>query len=117
MVDGFFCGHPLGLEVFRWVERAVASFGEYEVKVSATQVAFVNRRGFAFVWMPGRWLRRQDAEVVLSIAAGLEIASKRFKEVVHPSRRVCMHHLEVSNIADLDDEVVGWLRMAYEDAA
>ena len=115
-VEAFFEHHPLGLAVFRTVHKLVSAFGPAEVRVSKTQVAFRRRRGFAYVWMPGRWLKKPDAEVVLSIAAGRALDSKRFKQVVHPSNRVWMHHLEVRDLAQLNGEVAGWLRQAYEDA-
>ena len=115
-VEAFFEGHPHGLAVFRTARELVSAFGPAEVRVSKTQVALRRRRGFAYVWMPGRWLKKPDAEVVLSIAAGTELHSKRFKQVVHPANRVWMHHLKVRDLAQLDSEVAGWLRQAYEDA-
>jgi hypothetical protein len=54
---------------------------------------------------------------VLSIALGRRDPSPRWKEVVHPSRRHWIHHLEVSDVDAIDDEVVGWLREAAERAA
>jgi hypothetical protein len=66
--------------------------------------------------MPGMWLRHPSAETVLSIALGRQDRSPRFKQIVHPSWRVWMHHLELNDAADIDAEVVGWLREAYEQA-
>jgi hypothetical protein len=50
--------------------------------------------------------------VVLSIALGRHDPSPRWKEVVHPSPKQWMHHLEVRTVADLDDEVAAWLHEA-----
>lgn len=86
------------------------------VRTSKSQVAFRRRRGFAYLWLPGMYLAKPSAEVVLSIALDRELASGRFKEVVHPSPRVWMHHLEIRSLDDLDDEVSGWLRSAYDAA-
>lgn len=55
------------------------------------------------------WLRHPSAETVLSIALARHDRSPRFKQIVHPSRRVWMHHLELNDAADIDAEVVGWL--------
>ena len=115
--EAWFEGHPLALAVFQRVAGIVESLGPAEIRVSRTQVAFRRRRGFVYVWLPGRWLRKPQAEVVVSIALGRELTSARFKQVVHPSRRVWMHHLEVQTLDDLGAEVEGWLRLAYEDAA
>jgi hypothetical protein len=112
----FFDGHAAAWHTFEAIRGLVGSVGPAEVHVSTSQVAFWRRRAFAYVWMPGRWLRHPSAEVVLSIALGLPDPSPRFKEVVHPARGIWMHHMEVHRVADLDDEVRSWLREAYEHA-
>ena len=114
--ETLFGGYPEGLAVYGAVERAIHAIGEATVSVTKSQIAFRRRRGFAFVWRPGQYVR-SDVPAVLSIALPHEIASERFKSVVHPSRRVWMHHLELSAPEQVDDEVCGWLREAYELAA
>ena len=42
--------------------------------------------------------------------------STRFKQVVHPTTRHWMHHLEVRGVRDPDDEVVAWIREAADRA-
>jgi hypothetical protein len=66
--------------------------------------------------MPGQYLRKSNAEVVLSIALGRFVQSPRFKEVAHPAPGQWMHHLEIQDPRDIDDEVAGWLREAAERA-
>jgi hypothetical protein len=56
------------------------------------------------------------ADVVLSFALERRDPSPRFKEVAHPSPKHWMHHLEIHDVEDVDDEVVGWLRGAAERA-
>jgi hypothetical protein len=114
--EALFADHAFALSVYRRTAAIVESLGPAEVRVTPTQVAFRRRRGFAYLWLPGRWLKKPVAEVVLSIALGRAHPSKRFKQVVHPSRRVWMHHLEVHALTDIDEEVESWLREAYEDA-
>jgi hypothetical protein len=58
------------------------------------------------------YLGARGAEVVLSIALPRAVASPRWKEVVRPSPRTWMHHLELSSVEQLDEEVQGWLREA-----
>ncbi|WP_236246113.1 DUF5655 domain-containing protein [Streptomyces sp. CC210A] len=118
----FFAGSPLGLRVFDRVSRLLCGDpADRTVAVGRSQVAFRagpgRGRGFAFLWLPGRYLRRPDAEVVLSIALPRPVRSARFKEVAHPAPHVWMHHLEVRDAADLDAEVAGWLREAAGHAA
>lgn len=84
--------------------------------MTRSQIAFRRQRGFAYLWVPGMWLAHPDAPAVLSIALPTRLRSRRFKEVVHPSPRVWMHHLEIHHVEDVDNEVVAWLRRAYEAA-
>ena len=84
--------------------------------MTKSQIAFRRRRGFAYLWAPGMYLAHPGAESVLSIASPVRIRSRRWKEVVRPSPRVWMHHLEIHAVEDIDDEVVSWLRKAYEAA-
>ncbi|MFS0699610.1 DUF5655 domain-containing protein [Cellulomonas sp. 179-A 4D5 NHS] len=114
-VEDFFAGDPVGLETFRRVDAALAAqHDDVVVRVSRSQVAFRRRRGFAALWVPGRYLRRAAAPVVLSVATRERIDSDRFKEVAHPGP--WMHHLEVTDPAQVDDEVLGWLHAAADEA-
>lgn len=114
--EDFFAGHPLGVLVFRKLQSAVRSYADVQARVSKSQVAFRRKRGFAYLWVPGQYLRKPAAEVVLSIALGRREESTRFKEVVHPATKHWMHHLEVRGVCDIDDEVVAWLREAADRA-
>jgi uncharacterized protein DUF5655 len=109
-----FAGHPAALAVFEKVRSILEELGPVEVRASQSQVAFRRKLGFAYLWMPGQYLAKPAAEVVLSIMLGRRDPSTRFKEVVHPARAHWMHHLEIRDIGDVDDEVVGWLREAAD---
>ena len=114
--EEFFDGHPAAFAAFGAVCTLLDRMGPYEVRVSRSQVAFWRGHGFAYLWMPGRYLKRPTAEVVLSIALGRRHDSDRFKEVVQVSRTHWMHHLEIRDLGDLDGEVAGWLREAADRA-
>lgn len=124
--EELFTGHPLGLELYRTVADAIAAIaaeeraeeqgGEpVEIRPTVSQIAFRRRHGFAYVWRPGQYLS-SPVPAVLSIALPRKLASRRFKQVAHPSNRVWMHHLELHAVADVDDEVRGWLRDAFAAA-
>lgn len=114
--EEFFAGNPFALAVFDAVRSTVEALGPVQVRTSRSQVAFRRSHGFAFLWLPGRYLTGRRAPVVLSVALGRHDHSPRWKEVVHPSARQWMHHLEVVSLEDIDDEVAGWLREAAERA-
>ena len=115
-VDASFDGHPLRRAAFDRVAELLAGTVDLDVRVSRSQVAFRRRRAFAWLWLPGRWLAKPAADVVLSVSLGRHDPSPRFTEVVHPARAHWMHHLELVDLADVDDEVAGWLREAAERA-
>lgn len=83
--------------------------------MTKSQVTFRRRRGFAYVWRPGQYI---DSHVpaVLSIALSHEVTSDRIKSVVHPSTNVWMHHIELDDVGQVDDEIRGWLEDAYASA-
>ena len=112
----FFAGHPTAQAVCDRVRSVLAEAGGCSVRVGRSQVAFRRRRGFAYLWLPGQYLARPTAEVVLTVALGRHDPSPRWKQVVHPARAHWMHHLEVHDPADVDEEVAGWLREAAERA-
>lgn len=92
-----------------------AGFGPVEVRVTKSQVSFRRRRGFAYLWRPGAYVR-SVVPIVLSLALPYEEASPRFKEIAHPSPGVWMHHLELLDSGQLDGEVAEWMRRAYQAA-
>jgi hypothetical protein len=114
--EELFAGVPLGTAVLARVREALADAEPLDVRTSRSQVALRRRRGFAWLWRPDRYLERPGAAVVLSFALGRAATSPRLKQVSEVSRRHWMHHLEVEDLAEIDEEVVGWLREAAERA-
>jgi hypothetical protein len=110
-----FEGAPDTLALYAAVADAVAAIGGAEVRVTKSQVALRRRRGFAYVWRPGQYLK-SGVPAVLSIVLPHQVGSGRFKEVAHPSAKVWMHHLELDDPAEIDDEVLVWLTQAYQSA-
>ena len=114
-VDRFFEGSGTARGIYDAAERMASGIGPMTVRVSRSQVSFRRRRGFAYLWRPGMYVR-SDVPVVLSLALPYEIASPRFKETAHPARGIWMHHLELLDSSQLDGEVEQWMRQAYEAA-
>ena len=114
--EEFFAGHPDAMAAFAKVCAMVGRLGPFDVRISKSQAAFRRKRGFAYLWLPGQYLRKPAADVVLSIALGRLDESTRFKEVVHAAPGHWMHNLEIHQLGELDDEVAGWLREAADRA-
>jgi hypothetical protein len=115
--DEFFSGTLLPRQLFALVLREVEALGKVDVRTTRSQVAFRRRRAFAWVWMPGQYLTGRTAPLVLSISLPGRDGSVRWKEVVEPIPGRFMHHLELNDEPDVDDDVRIWLRQAWEAAA
>jgi hypothetical protein len=63
-VERFFAGHPDALEAYRAVVAMLEPIGPFDVRVTTSQVSFWRRKAFAWLWLPGRWLRSPGAERV-----------------------------------------------------
>lgn len=116
-LDAFFANHAPSRPLFDTVRAAVEAIGPAEIRVSKSQVAFRCRRAFAWAWLPGRYLHGPHAPLVLSIALRRRDPSPRWKQVAEPTPGWFMHHLELHEAADVDDEVRGWLEEAWQSAA
>ena len=111
--DEFFAGQAQSRKLFEVVRREVAALGETDMRVTKSQVAFRRRRGFAWVWMPERYLKRVAAPLVLSLSLSRRDNSPRWKEIVEPYPGRFMHHLELYDPADINEEVRTWLKEAW----
>ena len=114
--DDLLGGNAVAMSVYERVRSCLVELGPVEVRTTKSQVAFRRARGFAYLWVPGQYLTTPGAPVVLSIALGRHHPSPRFKEVVAPAPGQWMHHLEVHDPAEIDEDVVAWLREAGERA-
>jgi hypothetical protein len=110
-------GHPVALAFLGAVREVIDRLGGAEIRTTKSQIAFRRRRGFAYLWLPGRYLTSPAADVVLSIVLGRRDESPRWKEVAHPSPTQWIHHLEVPDSAQIDAEVADWLREAADRAS
>lgn len=115
--EEYLAGHPLARAVFDAVRTLVDGAADTEVRTTTSQIAFRRRRGFAYLWLPGRYLAQPAADVVLSVDLGRHDDSPRWKEVVHPAPGHWMHHLEIRDAAEIDDEVAAWLSEAADRAS
>ncbi len=114
--EKFLAKQPKAKPLFAAVRRAVNKAGKTALRVTKSQIAFHRRRNFAFVWIPGQYLHGKVAPLVLTLSLHVRIPSPRWKQVVEPSPGRFTYHLELYKVSDVDDEVVAWLRLAWEAA-
>ncbi len=111
--EEFFEGQVLSQHLFEVVRDTINTIANVEIQVTKSQIAFRRRKAFAWVWMPGKYLRGRYAPLVLTLALRRRDSSPRWKEIVEPSPGRFTHHLELYTLADIDDEVWNWLREAW----
>ncbi len=112
-LDEFFAGEPLSRQLFDRIQQYLATLGSFEIRVTKSQVSFRRDKGFAWVWMPGKYLHRPVAPLVLTFVFDQRDKSPRWKEIVEPAQGHFTHHLELSSLSDIDGEVEGWLHRAW----
>lgn len=112
-LDEFFAGRAEARQLFDTLLGAVDILRTTELHVTKSQIAFRRRKVFAWVWIPGRYLRGQTAPLVLTLALRQRDVSPRWKEIVEPSPGRFTHHLELYTAADIDAEVQRWLHEAW----
>lgn len=114
-LERFFDGAADAQELYRAAERMAAELGPHETRVSKSQISFRRRRGYAYLWRPGVYVK-STVPLVLSLALPRNVDSPRFKQVVHPAPGIWMHHLELTESTQLDAEVRRWMLEAYDAA-
>ena len=115
-LEELFKDHSESKRLFEAVRQAIESIGPAEMRVTKSQVAWRRRINFAFVWMPEMYLKRKAAPLVLTIDLRRRDASPRWKQVVEPYPGRFTHHLELYDAGQIDEEVLEWLREAWEKA-
>lgn len=68
-----------------------------------------------YFWLPLRKMRgRPEHYLTLSFALGYELDSPRVVSKAQPRPGLYMHHILLVSPGDLDGELLGWLRDAYD---
>lgn len=109
---------PECIALFDAVHARVAELGPFDLRVSATQVAFRGpRRQFAWVWRPARWTsKRAPTAIAVSFALAAKVRDHRIVEATRVPAERWMHHVIIERDADVDDQLSGWLEEAYAAA-
>ena len=115
-IDEFFVGQDLSRQIFDPLYQLINSVGTTEMRISKSQISFRRQKSFAWIWIPGKYLRGNIAPLVLTLVFHQRDESARWKEIVEPSPGHFTHHLELFSITDIDDQVRNWLWEAWKNA-
>ncbi len=113
----FFDGHQDALELYRRFEEAIYdTFPCVNKRVRKTQISFANRHVFACVSFARVKRKAELPEGYLVITLGLSapLGSDRVavKTEAYPGRWT--HHFVISRPEELDEDLLSWIRDAYD---
>lgn len=114
----FFEGRPVELSLYQLLfARMETAFPEACVRVQKSQVSFYNKHLFAAAALPVRRRKGWPKEsLIVTIGLSYRLASPRVAVAVEPYPNRWTHHVLVSREGQIDDELLGWLREAYDFA-
>ena len=114
----FFDGHPVELALYEALFRAVEeTFPAGRVKVQKSQISFYGRHLFAAASLPVR--RRKDWPktcLVVTVGLSYRLDSPRVAAASEPYPGRWTHHILVTEAGQIDEELMGWLREAWDFA-
>ena len=112
----FFDGHPAELALYEALFRAVEeTFPAGRVKVQKSQISFYGRHLFAAASLPVR--RRKGWPricLVVTFGLGRRLDSLRVAAASEPYPGRWTHHILVTEAGQIDTELMGWLREAWD---
>ena len=112
----FFDKMPEAIPLYEAVKRKILeNLENVEINIQKSQIAFSTKRGFAYVWLPIRKIKnRPQVYIILSFALNYQIQDSRILESVEPYKERWMHHIIIQEPADIDDQLMSWLKAAHE---
>jgi hypothetical protein len=116
----FFDAHLEALPLYQaFEELIVASFPVVNKRVQKTQITFSNRHVFACVSFARVRRKAELPKGYLVITLGLPapLDSERIAVKTEPYSGRWTHHIVVNKPEELDEELLSWVREAYDFAA
>lgn len=111
----FFDKHPEALPLYEALEeRILSEIPDVKIKVQKTQISFANKHNFAFVsFLPARKAKeRPDIYITVTFGLGYRKESPRIDAATEPYPNRWTHHMLISQVDEVDDELLGWIKEA-----
>ncbi len=108
LVDAQYAGRKAGLRpLYERLLTELTAFGDdVEVAPKKTGVSVRRRKQFALV----------EAPSAARVSVGLNLRGVAGTARLKEATGMCTHRVDVTAVDDIDDELVGWLREAYDRA-
>ena len=116
----FFNDHMDALPLYERLEGLILEqIPDAKIKVSKTQISFLNKRGFAFVSFNPCRRAKERPDVWMTVTFGLNYRknSPRIDVATEPYPNRWTHHVMVGSEEDINAELMGWIREAAEFSA
>lgn len=113
----FFDKVPDALPLYAELERRIlAEYPDTRIKVQKTQISFYNRHLFACVSFAKVRKKADCPDSYIVVTFGLEhrVDSPRIDIATEPYPNRWTHHVLISDLSEIDDELMGWIREAAE---
>ncbi len=108
LIDAQYTGSKQHLRALcdRIIEVAAQLGGDVEISPKKTSVSLRRRKQFALIEVPS----------AARVRLGLNLASLEPAGRLKRATGMCSHAVDLASVDDIDDELVGWLRAAYESS-
>lgn len=116
----FFNEKPEALPLYdAFEERILSEISGVNIKVQKKQITFSNKYNFAFVsFLPVRKAKeRPKVYITVTFGLGYKKESPRIDAAVEPYPNRWTHHILVSSVDEIDDELLGWIKEASDFSA
>lgn len=116
-VTQYFQRMPGSEALFAALIKACAAAGDVHYMVQKSDIALGMPKHYAYAWLPIREIKgRPPVYIVLTLRLRRRLDSPRFIEIVEAYPGRYAHHLILSDPAQLDGELLGWLLEARADS-
>lgn len=98
---------PIVTEIYERLITELREFGDIKIEPKKTSIHLGNRFGFAGVYT------RKDY-INLELHLNYRLTSERVSKVEQASANRFHHTIRLSHVNDIDEELLSWLKEAYE---
>lgn len=116
----FFDKHPDALPLYETFEDKVRTIvSDVRIKVQKTQISFYNKHMFACISF-ARVRKKKDCPenfIVVTLSLNHKLESPRVDIATEPYPNRWTHHLLISDMSEIDEELMEWVEEAAEFAA
>lgn len=107
-LDAVFEGtEPIARTIYDRLIAAMRDFGPMTIEPKKTSIHIVRKSGFAGV-------HPRKSAILLNIRTAAPIESARIRKTEKVSANRCHNEVLLTALAEIDKELMGWLRTAYD---